>query len=192
MAVVRAAIARVNQGKLIRIVEFSVMSNHVHLIAEAENSGDLSKGMASLNTGLGFLDPCSSAMSFGGFAERLRDSHSSPPRLDFLPTSSKAEARPKLAYFQPSIPRRGAAPPRPSRLLRFLGRIGRSSGVQRFQANAQCSASSLSVSANDTVLMATNMPAMSITFFLSRADAFPLLSCEGSLRTVALPRIRCA
>ncbi|WP_419190715.1 transposase [Saltatorellus ferox] len=53
MAVLRAAIARVNQGELVRIVEFSVMSNHVHLIVEAENSGDLSKGMASLNTGLG-------------------------------------------------------------------------------------------------------------------------------------------
>ncbi|WP_419190894.1 transposase [Saltatorellus ferox] len=120
MAVLRAAIARVNQGELVRIVEFSVMSNHVHLIVEAENSGDLSKGMASLNTGLGMrlnrlwgrvrrgsvfaerfhlevitsptqmrnvlkyvlrndvhhglglgiLDPCSSAMSFGGFVER--------------------------------------------------------------------------------------------------------------------------
>ncbi|QDV05413.1 Transposase IS200 like protein [Planctomycetes bacterium Poly30] len=120
MAVVKAAIARVNRGGLVRIVEFSVMSNHVHLIVEAENSGDLSKGMASLNTGLGMrlnrlwgrvrpgsvfaerfhlevitsptqmrnvlkyvlrndvhhglglgvLDPCSSAMSFGGFAER--------------------------------------------------------------------------------------------------------------------------
>ncbi|QDV07974.1 hypothetical protein Poly30_35100 [Planctomycetes bacterium Poly30] len=35
------------------IVEFSVMSNDVHLVVEAENSADLSKGMASLNTGLG-------------------------------------------------------------------------------------------------------------------------------------------
>jgi len=112
--------ARVNAGEDVRVVEFSVMSNHIHLIVEAENSGRLSKGMASLNTGLGMrlnrlwgrvrqgsvfaerfhmeviesptqmrnvlayvlrndvhhglglggLDPCSSAVSFGGFRER--------------------------------------------------------------------------------------------------------------------------
>ena len=120
LAVVMAAIARVNGGGRVRIVEFSIMSNHVHMLVEARNSADLSKGMASLNTGLGMrlnrlwdrvgegsvflerfhleviksptqmrrvltyvlrndvrhglglgrLDPCSSAMSFGGFVER--------------------------------------------------------------------------------------------------------------------------
>ena len=53
LEVVLAAIKRVNQGGLIRIVEFSIQSNHVHLIVEAANSADLSRGMASLNTGLG-------------------------------------------------------------------------------------------------------------------------------------------
>ena len=53
LAVVLAAIRRVNQGERIQIVEFSVQSNHVHLIVEAANSADLSRGMASLNTGLG-------------------------------------------------------------------------------------------------------------------------------------------
>ena len=50
---VLAAIERVNQGEWIRIVHFSVQSNHVHLIVEAKNSVELSRGMASLNTGLG-------------------------------------------------------------------------------------------------------------------------------------------
>lgn len=53
LQVVLAAIERVNQGEWIRIVHFSVQSNHVHLIVEAKNSADLSRGMASLNTGLG-------------------------------------------------------------------------------------------------------------------------------------------
>ena len=53
LAVVLAAIGRVNKGGVIRIVEFSVQSNHVHLIVEAAKSADLSRGMASLNTGLG-------------------------------------------------------------------------------------------------------------------------------------------
>ena len=120
LAVVMAAIARVNAGGDVRIVEFSIMSNHIHLIAEAKDSARLSKGMASFNTGLGMrlnrlwdrvgqgsvflerfhleviksptqmrnvltyvlrndvhhrmglggLDPCSSAVSFGGFVER--------------------------------------------------------------------------------------------------------------------------
>ena len=119
LGVVRAAIGRVNQGGVIRIVEFSIQSNHVHLIVEAGNSAHLSAGMASLNTGLGMrlnriwgrtgqgsvfkerfhmvvvksptqvryllnyvlrndlhhrlglgtLDPCSSAPSFGGWTE---------------------------------------------------------------------------------------------------------------------------
>ena len=119
LAVVLAAMERVNQGGVIRIVEFSIQSNHVHLIVEAGNSADLSSGMASLNTGLGMrlnriwnrigegsvfkerfhmvvvatptqmrntlnyvlrndvhhelglgkLDPCSSAPSFGGWCE---------------------------------------------------------------------------------------------------------------------------
>ena len=47
------AIARVNAKGLIRIVEFSVQSNHVHMLIEAANSADLSRGMASLNSGLG-------------------------------------------------------------------------------------------------------------------------------------------
>ena len=51
--VVRAAIGRVNQGAAIRIVEYSIQSNHVHMLIEASNSADLSRGMASLNTGLG-------------------------------------------------------------------------------------------------------------------------------------------
>ena len=51
--VVRAAIGRVNGGDLIRIVEYSIQSNHVHMLIEAANSADLSRGMASLNTGLG-------------------------------------------------------------------------------------------------------------------------------------------
>jgi REP element-mobilizing transposase RayT len=51
--VVRAAIGRVNQGDHVRIVEYSIQSNHVHMLVEASNSADLSKGMASLNTGLG-------------------------------------------------------------------------------------------------------------------------------------------
>lgn len=117
--VVLAAIERVNRKRLIRIVEFSVQSNHVHLLVEASKSADLSSGMASLNTGLGMrlnrvwnrigqggvlrerfhmviirtprqmrnalryvlrndvhhglmlgvLDPCSSAPSFGGWAQ---------------------------------------------------------------------------------------------------------------------------
>ena len=119
LEVVLAAIRRVNAGGVIRIVEFSIQSNHVHLIVEASNSADLSRGMASLNTGLGMrlnrvwhrtgqgsvfkerfhmvvvgtptqmrntlnyvlrndvhhglglgtLDPCSSAPSFGGWCE---------------------------------------------------------------------------------------------------------------------------
>ena len=119
LAVVMAAIERVNEGEWIRIVHFSVQSNHVHLIAEADNSAHLSRGMASLNTGLGMrlnrlwervgegsvflerfhltlvssppqmrnslnyvlrndvhhglnlrtLDPCSSALAFGGWRE---------------------------------------------------------------------------------------------------------------------------
>jgi REP element-mobilizing transposase RayT len=51
--VVLSAIERVNDGELIRIVEYSVQSNHVHFLVEAANLADLSKGMASLNTGLG-------------------------------------------------------------------------------------------------------------------------------------------
>jgi REP element-mobilizing transposase RayT len=53
LAIIKAAIGRVNGGEDVRIIEFSVMSNHIHLIVEASNSADLSKGMASLNTGLG-------------------------------------------------------------------------------------------------------------------------------------------
>jgi REP element-mobilizing transposase RayT len=53
MAIIEAAIGRVNGGEEVRIVEYSVMSNHIHLIVEASSSADLSKGMASLNTGLG-------------------------------------------------------------------------------------------------------------------------------------------
>ena len=53
LAVVLAAIRRVNEGGVIRIVEFSVQSNHVHLNVEASNSAELSRGMASLNPGLG-------------------------------------------------------------------------------------------------------------------------------------------
>ncbi|WP_419190272.1 transposase [Saltatorellus ferox] len=53
LAIIEAAIARVNKGGDVQIVEYSVMSNHIHLISEASNSADLSKGMASLNTGLG-------------------------------------------------------------------------------------------------------------------------------------------
>ncbi len=53
LEVVRNAIGRVNRGGRIRIVEYSIQSNHLHLIVEAENSADLSRGMASLNTGLG-------------------------------------------------------------------------------------------------------------------------------------------
>ncbi len=120
LEVVLAAIERVNEKGLVRIVEFSIQSNHVHLLVEASNSADLSSGMASLNTGLGMrlnrvwnrvgrgsvlrerfhmviirtprqmrnalryvlrndvhhglnlgtLDPCSSAPSFGGWAQR--------------------------------------------------------------------------------------------------------------------------
>ena len=125
LAVVLAAIERVNKGGVIQIVEFSIQSNHVHLIVEASSSADLSRGMASLNTGLGMrlnriwnrvgegsvfkerfhmvvignptqmrrvlnyvlrndvhhqlglgrLDPCSSAPSFGGWQE-LQDAGS--------------------------------------------------------------------------------------------------------------------
>ena len=45
--------AILEQGGLVRIVEFSIQSNHVHLVVEAANSADLSRGMQSLNTGLG-------------------------------------------------------------------------------------------------------------------------------------------
>ena len=51
--VVRAAIGRVNGKGLVRVVEYSIQSNHVHMLIEASNSADLSRGMASLNTGLG-------------------------------------------------------------------------------------------------------------------------------------------
>ena len=51
--VVRTAIGRVNAKGLVRIVEYSVQSNHVHMLVEAGNSADPSRGMASLNTGLG-------------------------------------------------------------------------------------------------------------------------------------------
>lgn len=47
------AIGRVNRGGLVRIVEYSIQSNHVHMLVEACNSADLSRGMASLNTGIG-------------------------------------------------------------------------------------------------------------------------------------------
>lgn len=52
-AIVEAAIARVNGGKDFRIVEYSIQSNHIHLVVEVSNSADLSRGMTSLNTGLG-------------------------------------------------------------------------------------------------------------------------------------------
>ena len=45
LEVVLAAIKRVNQGGLIRIVEFSIQSNHVHLIVEAPPS--LALGLSS-------------------------------------------------------------------------------------------------------------------------------------------------
>ncbi len=50
---IEAAIARVNEGADVRIVQYSIQSNHLHLIVEASNSADLSRGMTSLNTGLG-------------------------------------------------------------------------------------------------------------------------------------------
>ena len=84
LAVVRAAIERVNAGKKIRIVEYSIQSNHVHLIVEAANSADLSAGMASLNTGLGMrLNRVWDRVGQGSvFAERF---HlvlvSSPPQM---------------------------------------------------------------------------------------------------------------
>jgi REP element-mobilizing transposase RayT len=53
LKVVRGAIGRVNQGDRIRIVEYSIQSNHLHMLVEASNSAHLSSGMASLNTGLG-------------------------------------------------------------------------------------------------------------------------------------------
>ncbi len=53
LEIVRAAIGRVNRGNWARIVEYSIQSNHLHLLVEAANSADLSRGMASLNTGLG-------------------------------------------------------------------------------------------------------------------------------------------
>ena len=53
LSVVLAAIGRVNEGEWIRIVHYSIQSNHLHLIVEASKSAHLSRGMTSLNTGLG-------------------------------------------------------------------------------------------------------------------------------------------
>ncbi|HEX4384292.1 MAG TPA: hypothetical protein VH083_15130 [Myxococcales bacterium] len=47
-AVVRQAFAKGRELHGLRLVEFSVLSNHLHLIVEAENSESLSRGMQGL------------------------------------------------------------------------------------------------------------------------------------------------
>ena len=112
LAVVMAAIARVNAGGDVRIVEFSIMSNHIHLIVEARDSAHLSKGMASFNTGLNtqlgirLVDP-----GFSIFASAASGLASA---------SSRRKTDPGSPSPNPPFPHKGAAPPQPSRRLPSL------------------------------------------------------------------------
>jgi putative transposase len=45
---IKACFAKAKQNQNLRLVEFSVLSNHLHLIVEAESSRDLSRGMQGL------------------------------------------------------------------------------------------------------------------------------------------------
>jgi putative transposase len=47
-ALIRGCFARARQNSRLRLVEFSVLSNHLHLIVEADDSTALSRGMQGL------------------------------------------------------------------------------------------------------------------------------------------------
>jgi putative transposase len=47
-AVIRRCFAKANRREGMRLVEFSVLSNHLHLIVEADTSRDLSRGVQGL------------------------------------------------------------------------------------------------------------------------------------------------
>ena len=47
-ALIRRCFAKARQNRGLRLVEFSVLSNHLHLIVEADSSRDLSRGIQGL------------------------------------------------------------------------------------------------------------------------------------------------
>jgi putative transposase len=47
-ALIRQCFARAQQNRNLRLVEFTVLSNHLHLIVEADNNRELSRGMQGL------------------------------------------------------------------------------------------------------------------------------------------------
>ncbi|MEM8710582.1 MAG: transposase [Planctomycetota bacterium] len=50
---VREALGRVNEKKLIRIIDYEIVGKRINLTIKAKDAATLSKAMASLNTGLG-------------------------------------------------------------------------------------------------------------------------------------------
>jgi putative transposase len=46
-AIIRRCFAKARQNQRLRLIEFSVLSNHLHLIVEADDSKALSRGMPS-------------------------------------------------------------------------------------------------------------------------------------------------
>ena len=88
--VILEGIRRVNEKGVVRIVHYSIQSNHVHMLVEAENSADLSKGMASLNTGLG--------MRLNRLFDRVGEGSVFQQRFHMVVISTPAQMKNALLY----------------------------------------------------------------------------------------------